>query len=307
MATTFAGFDMTPGNEPDQKYTNNIPHWLRKGDLILFDLGYFRLSVLLEIAQKGAFFLSRYLHGTGLSLKHGDSWKRLDLLSLLKKHKNFDVFQLDVYLGFNHRIPSRLIAAQLPSKQRNEKIRKARKKARLEGRTLSRAECLIASWNIYVTNISSDIFSAKEVPQIYRIRWSVELLFKQFKSTMNLHSWNHGNAFRLQCEILGTLIVAAIIMTLHGLSQFLLSQQGLREMSFEKLFKLSKNHAYTFFHSLSSSFAHLQPFFRNFLLLVTRSCFKESRISRPSSLQRIIDLHNCSRFTPSFHSNNLES
>lgn len=285
-------FDITQGNVPDQKYTNNIPGWLKKNDLILFDLGYFRLTVLNQIASVGGFFVSRFLHGTTLFIKHNDSFERLDLPSLLRNFKDSCMFELEVHLGAKAKVACRLIAVQLPEEQRAAKIRKLRAKARKKGRTLSKEQRFLASYNFYVTNAPTEKLSASEVPQVYRLRWSVELLFKQFKSTMKLHEWNHGNDFRLQCEVLGTLIVAAIIMMFHGCAQTILWNEDACEISFEKLFKLFKNKAQLLLEWIPLSTQRLRRSLRDLFKFILSDCMKEARDSRPSSVQALETLDN---------------
>ena len=51
--------DVTAGTVPDNRYTSRLPDLLNKGDLILFDLGYFKFATLAAIAKKEAFFLTR--------------------------------------------------------------------------------------------------------------------------------------------------------------------------------------------------------------------------------------------------------
>jgi len=292
LSSAITHFDITQGNVPDQKYTNNIPGWLKKDDLILFDLGYFRLTVLNKITSIGAFFVARLLHGTALFVRHNGELKRLNLVSLLRKFKDTPVFELEVYLGAQAKVPCRVIVVQLSSKQRDAKIRKLRKKAQKKGRALSKMERFLAGYNLYVTNAPVDKLCAAEISQVYRLRWSIELLFKQFKSTLKLHEWNHGNKFRLQCEILGTLIVAAIIMMFHGRAQSLLWNKDAHEISFEKLFKLFKNKAQLLFDGILLSVKTLRNTIRKLLQLILSRCIKEARSSRPSSIQALETLDN---------------
>ncbi len=56
--------DVTAGTVPDNRYTDRLPGMLQKGDLLLIDQGYFKLSTLVEIVAKGAFFLTRFLVGS---------------------------------------------------------------------------------------------------------------------------------------------------------------------------------------------------------------------------------------------------
>ena len=60
---------------------------------------------------------------------------------------------------------------------------------------------LLARWNpeeechtLLVTNLPRTRFSAEQVGQLYRLRWQVELLFKEWKSYANLHAFDTSNA-----------------------------------------------------------------------------------------------------------------
>ena len=59
---------------------------------------------------------------------------------------------------------------------------------------------LIASWNrskgqvrFLVTNLPRSRYSANAIGQVYRLRWQIELLFKEWKSYANLHAFNTRN------------------------------------------------------------------------------------------------------------------
>lgn len=287
LTSAFSCFDIKQGSESDQGYADNIPKYLKRGDLALFDLGYFKLLVLQKLITLGAFFVSRYLHGTDVFIKSGDEFKKLDLIKLLSKLKTNSAFDFTVYLGSKHKVPVRFVAVRLPQAVINQRLRKLREKAKKKGRTLSKREQVLAQWNMFVTNTTSDLLSASEITQIYRLRWSVELLFKQFKSTLKIHESNHGNKFRIQCEIIGSLIVAAIIMSFHGLAQALLWKKHQQEISFEKLFKFFKNNSYSLFHLPQLSASKLKGFFTQLFFQVFQQCKKETRKSRPSSIASV--------------------
>ena len=60
---------------------------------------------------------------------------------------------------------------------------------------------LLARWNaeeechtLLVTNLARSRFSAEQVGQLYRLRWQVELLFKEWKSYANLHAFDTSKA-----------------------------------------------------------------------------------------------------------------
>lgn len=59
---------------------------------------------------------------------------------------------------------------------------------------------LIAFWNAdekcytwLITNLPRKEFTLDEVSETYRLRWQIELLFKEWKSYANLHKFNTGN------------------------------------------------------------------------------------------------------------------
>jgi len=59
-------FEITAGTVPDNIYTAQLTSHLHKGDLVLFDLGYFCTKTLRDINRLGAYFLRRFFVGTAL-------------------------------------------------------------------------------------------------------------------------------------------------------------------------------------------------------------------------------------------------
>ena len=67
------------------------------------------------------------------------------------------------------------------------------------GNNLVRAR-LIVSWNAakkqfryLVTNLARERYSMAQITQAYRLRWQIELLFKEWKSYANLHAFDTSN------------------------------------------------------------------------------------------------------------------
>jgi hypothetical protein len=114
----------------DQKHASKIVPFLKKGDLLIRDLGYAVLSAFKAIISVEAFFLSRlrsdvflYLPGDTAS----DKAKEFDLYQYLlncdKKGQN----QVDIAVlaGKKEKLPVRLVAIKLPQKVADERRRKA--------------------------------------------------------------------------------------------------------------------------------------------------------------------------------------
>lgn len=60
------------------------------------------------------------------------------------------------------------------------------------------------------TNLSRDSFSVEEVGALYRLRWQIELLFKEWKSYSNLHSFDTSNQEIAEGLIWASLLAATM-------------------------------------------------------------------------------------------------
>ena len=61
-------------------------------------------------------------------------------------------------------------------------------------------------YHLYLTNLGKDDYSAPDIPQLYRARWEVELLFKELKSRFSLDEINTTDTYIIEALI----IMAAI-------------------------------------------------------------------------------------------------
>lgn len=243
-SSSFVHSKVTDGVTPDQRYSKEqLVKEVKKGDLFIFDLGYFCLKTFHAIVEAGGFFISRLEFQTAIFLNKRGSFTRTELTALIKKHKNKSLIEVDAEIGSN-RLPCRIIAIHVPDKERNIRIRKMRQRAK--GKMIAKERLRLASWNIFFTNADKSQIPTDLVYPFYRIRWSIELLFKQLKSTMQIHIANHANEHRLLCEIYGTMITTALLFFIHNNFQIHIWNTKHKEISFEKLFKFFKNHASVF-------------------------------------------------------------
>ena len=278
--------ELTDGVTPDQRYgQEQLAAQVQQGDLFLFDLGYFALKTLAAVDEQQGFYLSRL--DPQVAIYHNN--QRIELCDFLKQNRNKSSIEINALLG-HKKMPCRIIALRLPEKERNERARKLREQAKKKGRMLSAQRLFLASWNLFVTNAPIEKLPANQIHNYYRLRWSVELVFKQFKSQLKIHSWNHANIHRLKCEIYGTLIVAALISSSHNLLQNLLWVEGEAECSIEKTFKFFANHAHVIFQLAAGSLPDSSRTISALLRKAASFCIKTYQRSRKSSMQNIYDL-----------------
>lgn len=66
LSHSFAHLALVAGTTPDNKYIDTVVGLARRGALFLFDLGYFKMKALSQIAEAGAYFLTRHHHQAAL-------------------------------------------------------------------------------------------------------------------------------------------------------------------------------------------------------------------------------------------------
>ena len=169
-------FSISPFTRPDQSASKDILSYIKAGDLIIRDLGYFVLSVFKELICNGVFLLSRYK--SNVSIYGPESGKKISLLKMLSKKNSLDI---TVLLGSEQRVPIRLVAVPVPDNIANERRRKA-KNNRDSNCNPSKESLKLLGWEIFVTNVDSTLWSPLDILEIYGIRWRIEIIFKAWKS-----------------------------------------------------------------------------------------------------------------------------
>ena len=189
----------------DQRASPDILALLRPGDLVIRDLGYFVLSVFADIIERGAFFLSRYQYGT--VLLDPCTQRPIPLGKVLKKQGFFDAH---VLLGAEARVPVRVVAVPVPDAVANLRRRKLRQN-RDQSLNPSKEHFFLLGWNIFITNVGAEVWPAKQLPVIYRLRWRIETLFKAWKSYLALTELNDRCLAMIHLSVMTKLIFCAFV------------------------------------------------------------------------------------------------
>jgi hypothetical protein len=284
---TLSFFEVTPGNNPDNRYAKQLPDQITAGDLLIADLGYFYLQMLSDIVKSGAFFLFRYMIGT--TLYDAKTTKEMDLRNMLQK-VNGGAYEMNVLMGRKEksRVACRLICLRVDEKTAAERRRKLNAIAAKKGRQVSELSLFMAGWILMVTNIPSEWIPAEMVRPMYSLRWQIELLFKELKSVLLIHKSATGNESRLHCEILGKLIVAIVIHRIHANVNIKLWNVTRQEISMDKLFKRLQERAFALKDLLCRSLSLAVKYLKKELDQIMKNCRKLNQKSRPTTLE-IID------------------
>jgi hypothetical protein len=176
---SFREFGMGSFTDNDQGASGGIIKLLKKGDLVIRDLGYFVLNVFRQIASKGAFFLSHLRYSTNIYDAH--TGQQIPLKEVLKD----SIIDRQVLLGAEEKLPCRLVAVKLPDHVAAERRRKAKEDR--DKRLNHSAEYMKSlGWLIFITNIDPQVWSPMEILKAYRLRWHIEIIFKGWKSHLNM-------------------------------------------------------------------------------------------------------------------------
>ncbi len=266
-----------PGKEPDQNFTAYLER-VQLGSLNINDLGYFRLKSLKTIDQeKDAYYISRYLFGTGLSTRQGEP---IDLAQMLKNSLR-QPFEKEVLLGSKEQLPCRLICIPLPQEVADRRRQKAKENARRKGRTLSKEYLTLLDWVIFVTNVPQTMLSIEQVALLYRVRWQIELVFKLWKSYGGLTHIQGRRRERVLYEIYAKMI--GIILTMCLLAPLRMPQGTWvnRELSAFKVREIFQRFALELVCNLSV-LSDLLAVLRKMLRRIERFGFKQKRKKQPN-------------------------
>ena len=188
---------------------------LKKGGLVLRDMGYFCLQSFHEIIGIGTHFITRLPEGTVISDEKGE---RIDLLRRLRKagREGRTLHQAQVKVGRDNPMEGRVVAVKIDPGKAAERKRRHRKSCKEAGKTATRDQLAMCEWVVVFANVGADMMDADSVAQLYRARWMVEIFFKGIKSGQQLGKWSRHltNENTIQCLACAQMIIAVLSLNL---------------------------------------------------------------------------------------------
>lgn len=199
---------LKPFTRNDQSASKFVLPLLKKGDLLIRDLGYFSVDVFRQITQQQAFYISRLRYGVNLYNTNGEliNWKQL----CRKK----GIIDQVVLAGMKQKLKLRIVMIPLPQQTVAEKIRKA-KTDRDKRLNHSKDYYLWLRYNVFITNVEDDTLTAEQISEVYKVRWQIEIIFKSWKSGLGLQKLLHEqctNLNRVETSIYLMLMLFCLIV-----------------------------------------------------------------------------------------------
>ena len=166
-----------------------------RGDLLLADRGYFEKKYLADVDRAGGYFVVRASVSINPVVRAAYDSRGEELVELRGRRlkecalSKDEMVDLDVVWGAGPQaFQARVVARWNPEE---------------------------AQYTWLVTNLSRDRYTAQAVGQLYRLRWQVELMFKEWKSYANLHAFDTNNAGIAE-GLIWTAIAASILKRYLG-------------------------------------------------------------------------------------------
>ena len=196
---------LAPDKEAERRFLPPA-HTLPRRSLSLRDRGYVDVQYFEDLGRAGAYLICRActdLNPTivrvlaGLPKRVGKRWEGKPLQQLRRSKLRHDLDLLVRWEKPGHKvIELRLVIRYVQEKK---------------------------SWTWLLTNVPSDV-SAEDIGRLYRLRWQVELLFKDWKSYANLHALQSEHPAIVEGFIWASLCAAFLKRTLAHIAQLTLTR-----------------------------------------------------------------------------------
>lgn len=208
-------FKVTDRREPDTSLGEKIVEIIKKGDLVIRDLGYSSINVFKQIHEIGAYFLSRLHPSLSVYLNPNNDTQPVLLGNFLeKKAKKSGMANVMVYIS-KQMLHCRMIAYRVPPEIKNKRREEYLKECKKRKRKPNKEYIKRLSFTIFITNVPATVWSTEVIGTIYRLRWQVELIFKSWKSNLKFDFLDGKKAYRIKCLIFARLTAILMMFTVY--------------------------------------------------------------------------------------------
>lgn len=230
LTGSIVSHSLQAATEQDKSIGKEFVIEVRRGDLVLRDMGYFSLSEFTAIEQRDAWWLTRLPLTTGVMLVDG---RRLE--KYLKSFRG-DLIDLDAIAGESGK-KCRLVAIRATAEVSAARRVARRRKARDCGKNACPKGLIRDGWHLMLTNLGKEQADVSQLAAIYRARWAVEIQFRAWKQALNLGKAlnRKSNEHHLQALVLAGMIAHQLGMKI---AQRIGNIVGQARLSYEKLYDL---------------------------------------------------------------------
>ena len=230
LTGSIVSHSLQAATEQDKTIGKDFLIGVRRGDLVLRDMGYFSLGEFTAIELLEAWWLTRLPLTTGVMIADGRS------MEIYLKSFRGDIIDLDVIVGEQGK-KCRLVAMRAAPEVTAARRAQRRKKARECGKNPCPKGLIRDGWHLMLTNLSREQADVSQLAAIYRARWAVEIQFRAWKQALNLGKAlnRKSNGHHLQALVMAGMIAHQLGMRI---AQRIGNAVGRARLSYEKLYDL---------------------------------------------------------------------
>jgi hypothetical protein len=288
----FLDLTITAANRNDQSDASETADNILKNDLTIRDLGYFSTSVFEKVIEKGAFFLSRL---NTLTTVYDEKGIEIDFQKLYNSMIKNGIARTEkqVLIG-KIKLPVRLVIILTPDQVYEERIRRKEKEAKKRGLKTKEKTKIMYHFSLFITNIESSQLPADKVMPLYRLRWQVELMFKNWKSVFSIHMLQKMKAERYLTHLYMRLIEIVIDLQIINRLQSFLSKQEQKEtvLSYKKTLQTLKDRFLDILNILRLSSEEAIKILSNIYQNLSKNHYRAKRKNKENFIE-IIELFIC--------------
>jgi hypothetical protein len=193
--------------------------YIQQNDLIIRDLGYMHIDAIKALTNEcKADVLCRLDTRTDVYIKNeNQDFVKINFSEEHGKMRTLGITskQFDVYVGAKEHLPMRMVIFDLPDEVAAERIRKVCKERKRNGSKTIKEETIVrARLIIMITTLPSYKLCKEKCYTLYSIRWQIELLFKSWKSALNIDKTKSVKKERFECFLFSKLLQVIMIWQL---------------------------------------------------------------------------------------------
>jgi hypothetical protein len=204
----------------DRSSGEHLDHYvLRAGDIVVADSGYGYRRNLVTARKAQADVVLRITHrGFPLETAAGEA---LDLVAWVQRGRG-PYRQTAAVCRINRQaFRVRVLALRLPPEAAQQARQRALRRASKHSRAVRAVTLAMAEWVLLVTTLDVGTWPAEDVRRLYRARWQVELLFKRWKSLLQVNDLRVQQRVAveavLRLKLLAWLLQAEVAAEVRGL------------------------------------------------------------------------------------------
>jgi hypothetical protein len=286
----FLDLTITQAVRNDQQDAKETAENVCKADLVIRDLGYFSIPVLQQIVKQEAFFLSKLLPAVLVYEENNVEIDFKKLHAFMTKNGS-EMCEKQVFIGSKEKMPIRLVIELVPPQVYEQRVRRKQKEDARKGRKMTEKTKFLLHFNLFVTNVEAEKLPSEKIMPLYRFRWQIELMFKNWKSVFSIHSFQKMKEERYTTMLYIRLILIIVNLQIINQVQSTLSKQAVKVveviLSYKKTLQTLKRSFSEMLSILRCEQKKASKFLENIYRILSKNHWREKRKKRENYVDNI--------------------